>query len=199
MSFGRIMILSAIVGAVVLGGCLNAREIPPTLRYAIDPEIAAEPATATEFTVGVRPFEVSLPYRLSMAYRDSDLRIGYREREEWAEMPGDVLTRAVIDAIAATEHFCDTGDAAEMARPDFMLTGELRRFYEDRHTTPWSAVVELRLELREARGTHAPWAETLRANVPLEGQSATALAQAMSKAVAQVAQSAAKAISGAPL
>ena len=103
---------------------------------------------------------VAQPYRLPLVYQEG-ARLGVYPNEEWAEQPGDMVTRAVSDAIMATGRFQDVGNAADMARPDLILTGELRKFHEERSDTSLQAVISLHLELREARGTNAYWVETL--------------------------------------
>jgi len=180
--------------ALLLAGCLTAGPITATHYYAIDPQLSVAQAQPLDKTLGVRPFTVARPYGLAMAFLDTGHRIGYREHLEWAEKPEDMLTRAVTDAIIATGRFSDVGNAAEMARPDFMLTGHLRKFHENRTVAPAQAAIEIRLELREARGAKALWAATLTSEVPLEDDRAATLAAAMSEAAAQIAQHAATAI-----
>ena len=191
--------LLAVVALVALAGCLGPREIPPTLRYTLDPAIEVPAAEGTEYTLGMRPLAVAQPYGLVMAFRDAKHRLGYRDNEEWAEDPGDVLSRAILDALVATGRFRDTGHATAMARPDLLLTGELRAFHENRRSEPPTAEIEVRLELREARGTAAVWGDTLRARLPLADDSGDAFAEAMEHAVAEIAAQSATAIAGAPL
>ncbi len=173
-----------------LSSCLTAGTISPTRYYAVEPQIEVAAVEQVPCTLGLRALASARPYDTRMAYRDSDLRIGYRDTE-WAELPSHVVTRALDDAIDATGRFSDSGNAIDMARPDLMLTGELRRFYEDRGGTPAKAVVELGLEVREARGEAAPWDAIIRAEVPIEGAEASAVAIAMSEAVAQAVREAA--------
>ena len=81
-----------------------------------------------------------------------------------------------------------------MSTPDLILTGELRKLDEVRTTEPWTAECEIRLELREAQGPEAVWAATLSAREPLAKNGVSALAAAMSRAVARVLNQAASRI-----
>ena len=190
------MLTLAACAAVLLGGCLRARPMIPTPYYILEPPIAVEAQPAGNRTLGVRPLLPALPIERRIAYRDGAFLVGYRP-EEWAERPADTVTRALMDALLATERFSDVGNAAEMSRPQLILTGELRRFYENRAASPVTAEIEVRLELREPLEDGAVWAETLRVEQALEGEDARALAAAMSSALGQLASQAAKAIAGA--
>jgi ABC-type uncharacterized transport system auxiliary subunit len=179
---------------LLLAGCLTAPEIVPVRLFEVVPVMVISPSQGSGLTLGVRPIVVARPYKSAMAYRSPSLEIGYRINEEWAENPGDIVTRAVSDAMVALKRFRDAGNAADMARPDLLMTGELRKFVENRETSPGTAEIEVRLELREARGNGALWATTLSAKAPMEGDSARDLAAAMSRAVGRIAEMAAEAV-----
>lgn len=184
---------------LLCAGCLTPKRIIPTQYYTIDPVIDVGDAEPTTLTLGVRPFAVARPYDTGMAYLDSRHRLSYRIKEEWAELPRDVVTRAVLDAISATGRFADVGKAAEMSLPDCMLTGEIRKFHEDRSVRPTVVEVEARFELRRTRAKDALWADTLHVKMPLADDSGEALAAAMSAAVAVLARQAAENIAQADL
>ena len=188
------MMRKAVTLACVLlcAGCLTPKKIVPTQYYTIDPVIDVGAAEPTALTLGVRPLAVARPYDAGMAYLDSRHRLAYRVKEEWAELPRDVVTRAVMDAITATGRFADVGKAAEMSLPDLMLTGEVRKFHEDRSVRPPIVELEARLELRRTRAKDPIWAQTLRAETPIADESGEALAAAMSEAVASIARQAAE-------
>ena len=180
-----------------LTGCFGAKQVPPTLYFALDPEFTVAAAEATDFTLGIRPLTVARAYPQDVARLEADHLLTYSGVQQWAEKPGDTVTRAITDAIVATGRFSDTGNAADMARPDLILTGELRKFHESRLEAPRKAEVEVRLELREARGPVSLWAKTLYAAIPVEGHAPTALAEAMNQAIAHIAEEAAAAIAAA--
>jgi ABC-type uncharacterized transport system auxiliary subunit len=179
---------------LLLAGCLTAPEIVPVRYFAVDPVMNITPAEGSGLTLGVRPLVVARPYKSAMAYRSPSLEIGYRVNEEWAENPGDIVTRAVSDAMVALKRFRDAGNAGDMARPDLIMTGDLRKFVENRETSPGAAEIEVRLELREARGNGALWSATLSAKAPMEGDRARDLAAAMSRAVGRIAEMVAEAV-----
>ncbi len=163
------------------------------------PAPAPPPAAPASLTLGLRPFLSAKPYGQPLAYLGEDHELVFRERIHWAEPPAEVVTRAVRDAVAASGRFQDVGDAADMARPDLILTGEVRRFLENRTVTPAMAEVAVHIEVREARGVRLLWAGLLRALEPVHEDTPGALSEALSEAVARIADDAARTLAGVPL
>lgn len=180
----------------LLPGCLSPRTVLMESRYVVQPTVDVASVPTGEDSLGIRPLQVAQPYGVQLAYVDEDHRFGYRPNAEWTEAPGDILTRSLTDAFAACGRFTDVGNAADMRIPSLILTGEIRKFHEDRTQSPPVAVCEVRLELRNARVPGLVWAETLRADVPLaDGKdSGAALAEAMSASVRQVLEAAVAAV-----
>lgn len=192
-------ILTLALALAVLPGCLSPRTVVVDSRYALQPKIDVAPVPAGEETLGIRPLQVAQPYGVQMAYLDAEFRFGYRHNAEWTEAPGDVVTRALTDALAASHRFADVGNAADMRIPSLILTGEIRKYHEDRTQSPPAAVCEIRLELRNARLPGLVWADTVSAAVPLGGGSDAPadVAAAMNTAVEQVVGAAVKGIAAA--
>ena len=179
----------------LMAGCLFGGRAETIERFVVTPPLAVpaetQPAPGAP-TLGLRPLVAANACRLQMAYRLGE-QIGFRE-QEWAEAPAQTVTRAINDAIVNAHLFTDVGDASDMARPDYMLYGELRGFYENLDKDPAEATIVVRLEVRRAQETELLWADTLTAVVPLEASDSPALARAMSQAVAQVAEQTAAAL-----
>ena len=150
--------------------------------------------TTLDLSLGVRPLFSARPYGLPMAYLDANQQLGFRIRDEWAEPPASSVTRALTDALTATNRFIDVGNASDMARPDLMLTGELRKFHENRTVSPSTADLEVRIELRFSRSPGAVWAETLEESIPLASDDASGFAAAMNDAIGRLVVRAANAI-----
>lgn len=190
------MRLSILGLALVLAACAAPNYTPPA-KFRLDIKSQIAPVQAVERTLGVRTLNAALPYKLKVVYRKSDYELATYENAEWAELPRDMVSRALTDALTATQRFKDVGDAADMALPDLAMTGELRVFDEVHTTDPWTAVCEMRLEVRDSQGPKALWAGTLRSSQPLEKNEVAALPAAMSKAVAEIAGKAAEQIAAA--
>lgn len=189
-------------GGIVLlltTGCLHAPQVERTRYYTVTPEIAVEPVAATPWTLGVRPLFASRTYGSPMAYLDDNFQVGYMQKDEWAEPPANVLTRAINDSLAATQRFADVGNAADMVRPDLLLTGELRTYHENRTVVPHTAELEVRLELRPALEPGSLWAETIKEVEPLTGNTPQDFARAMNTAVARFAGRVAEKVGAVPL
>ncbi|HPJ97868.1 MAG TPA: ABC-type transport auxiliary lipoprotein family protein [Candidatus Hydrogenedentes bacterium] len=185
----RRVVIPLMLGVFAATGCIRPT-VTPTIRYVLKPEIAVAQASPTERSLGIRRFRASALYRTPILYAQ-DHQIHPYPYAEWALNPEDMVTRAITDAIVATGRFRDAGDASNVNRPELMLVGELRRFEADRDASPVVAVCEVRIELREAFGTGLLWADTLVARVPLAEDRVDALPDAMSLAVAQIANKAA--------
>lgn len=185
---------------LLLSGCLTGAKYEPTTRYVLQPEVAgtantgASSATTSGKSLGIRRLEAARPYRQAIAYLDAGYVLGNYETAEWAELPSDTVTRALTDALAATGRFSDVGNAADMKVPDLILTGQVRRFEEVRTAEPWTAVCEVRLELRDGQNPVAVWSGTLSSSEPLERNDCSGLAAAMSKAVSKVVAEGVRAI-----
>ncbi len=174
----------ALVAALFLGGCLTPGVVEPPLQYYMDPATPPAETEAVAVTLGVRPFMATRPYQsLPMAYLTPDGVLAYYGKDQWAEMPAALLTRSMTDALARSGRFVDVGDASTLSRPDWQLTGELRKYHERRTAEGHSAVVELRLEMREARERNLLWAATLREETPIDGDGGQALAGAMKASI----------------
>ncbi len=187
-------VVCCMVMVMLTTGCLTAPDIERTRLYTLHTDLQMDEAEPLDLTLGVRPLFAARPYALPMAFLNDAGQLGYRVRDEWAEPPANSVTRAVTDALAATNRYKDVGNAADMARPDLLLTGELRMFHENRTESPPMAELEVRLELRPAREPGALWAATLRETEPLDGDGAADFATAMNAALARLAQRAADAI-----
>ncbi len=182
------------VVVIVAAGCLSTTYIP-TVHYTVDPEPRVDKTEPVDFTLAVRPLDPAQPYRQRIAYRDSGHILGYIPHAEWAELPRDVVTCALTDALLATERFQDVGEATDLRNPDLILTGRLRRFDQIRTADPWYALCEVRLEVRGGLDRYLVWGRTLSVCEKLEGTDPSSLADAMSRAVGRIAEDAASQLS----
>lgn len=193
-------ILAACVLISALSGCFGAQTVNPTRYYPVEPAIRVDSAeTATAISLGVRPLAAARPYRMPVAYLDESGFMQFRSNDSWAELPSDTVTRALLDALRQTGRFEDVGDAADMSRPQLLLTGELRKFHELRDGQTSQAEVELRIEVREVRDAHLIWADTLNERQAFTSNNMTEMAEAMAQAVGRAVSRAANAIAAAPL
>jgi ABC-type uncharacterized transport system auxiliary subunit len=183
----------ALASVLLAAGCFSGGYVPID-HYAIDVYVDVPPATTSDATLAMRPLHSARPFKLEMVYRDAGLLLRSYEGSKWAEMPGETVTRAVMDAIVQAGRFEDVGDASDVGVPDLILTGTLRRFDEDRTVEPYEAVCEVDLQLREARTGGRVWGDVLVEREPLDGEGESAYAAAMSAAVSRVAARAAEAI-----
>lgn len=189
-----------LVVCLLLGGCVTTPQYVVTTRYLLDPAVEVTPVETAPFSLGIRPLEAARPYRQQMVIRETAHRLGAYEHAEWAELPAERLTRALADAVLATQRFQDVGQTFDVGAPDLLLMGRIRRFDEVRTQSPPAAECEIRIELRTGLGREAVWAETLSVSEPIkEGGGPPAFAEAMSRACGRLISDAAKRLSEIPL
>ncbi|MCL4215622.1 MAG: membrane integrity-associated transporter subunit PqiC [Candidatus Hydrogenedentes bacterium] len=160
-------LIATTVFAALFPSCATRTYIATT-RYVIEPVVDVAPSTTTDLRLGIRAIEPAEPYKQKIKYRTEGLVLGEYANAEWAENARDVVTRALRDAVHKTNAFADVGDAMDMGRPDLVLTGELRRFEEDRTQEPAVVVCELRLDAREPVNGQRVWGATIAVEEPVE-------------------------------
>jgi ABC-type uncharacterized transport system auxiliary subunit len=188
-----------LIAALLCTGCLSPKILPALRLHTLDPVISVAEFPPTEKTLGVRKLKAARPYETVMAVLGDNQLLHYRILETWAESPQDYVTRAITDALNRTQRFGDVGNAADMARPDLLLTGEVSKFHENRTASPPYAELEVRLALREARSPGGLWDQVLVKRVALAEDTPGAFAKAMEHAIALLAVEAAESIARVPL
>jgi ABC-type uncharacterized transport system auxiliary subunit len=137
--------------------------------------------------LGVRPFTAATRYRDRILYRLSEVEIGFYEYDRWVEPPEEMVTRMVGSMVRASGLFRQVVAADNVQLPAWILSAELTRFDEVRLRENSRAECWLRVELRRARDEQLLWSEVISAAVPFAAETPEALAQAMRRAVRQVA------------
>ena len=170
-------------------GCVGLNKPTPPLRYVIEPTPQIAQAENSGKTLAVRPLEPARPYKQNVVYREG-AEMGIYTLLEWSELPSDAATRVLIDALNSSGRFKDAAKAIDLGVPDLILTGQLRKFDLVRDTTPWSAICEIRLELRDGAGRDLVWAKTLTASEALATSDSSALPVAMNAALSHVIEGA---------
>ncbi|MCF6284621.1 MAG: ABC-type transport auxiliary lipoprotein family protein [Candidatus Hydrogenedentes bacterium] len=181
--------------ATLLAGCLTPAAIEPTRYYTLSPTPVETGDVASSKSLGIRPLIAAKPYKLEIAYRAETNRLAYFPQSEWAELPATMVIRAIADSIACNRLFADVGEATAMARPDFVFTGELRRFEADYAGDTPEFVLSISASIRATGSGEGLWQDLIEVRVPLSGTAAeeitddtlTDIARAASEAVSQLA------------
>ena len=180
----------------MLSGCVGG--IAPEVRYytmAIAPVV--ETAASTPVSLGVRPLDYARYYKQKFAHRTGVTDIAFRDFDQWAELPRDTITRALIDGLTRSGRFADVGYTFDLARPTHVLTGDLRRFDEVlQDEGSRTAMCEVRLELRERSTGALVWTATMRMERPIEQEGRAGFVAAMNETVSQLVGDAVKEIGG---
>jgi ABC-type uncharacterized transport system auxiliary subunit len=186
--------------SIVLTGCLTASTIAAARYYTITPAPAIETLESSGKPLGVRPLIGAKPYKLAIAYTAADNRLAYYQNAEWADLPATMLNRALMDGLIKLGAFSEVDDAANMKRPSFILTGELRRFEADYNRETPAAVVEMIAIVRDVETGTSLWQGYVTGETPLpvaeadanlhSDASLAAVAEAMTQSVSSVVEQA---------
>lgn len=186
--------------SIVLTGCLTASSIAAARYYTITPTPAIETIESSGKPLGVRPLIGAKPYKLAIAYTAADNRLAYYQNAEWADLPATMLNRALMDGLIKLGAFSEVDDAANMKRPSFILTGELRRFEADYNRETPVALVEMIAIVRDVETGTSLWQGYVTAETPLpvaeadanlhSDASLAAVAEAMTASVSSVVEQA---------
>ena len=188
----------AAVAAISGTGCLAPRPDRPETRYALEPAPALEAGPTTAWTLGYRPFETAAPYGTPIHRRAGQLRLEVVPGTAWAAPPAATALRAIATGLRQSNAFRDVGPAAELISPDWVLTGRLERF----EARDGKARVSLALAVRasdlgdaaERAGGRPLYRGTVRETARIEEPGPAGIARAMTAALGQAAERAARAI-----
>ena len=124
-----LMIMTAVL---VPAGCLGPKTIMEYREHALrfDAEVPSSPGSLG-WTVGIRPVVAGKAVDQRLAYLDADGVIRRYPDDGWAEPPAAAVFRGLVDALRSTGAFADVDNAADMVRPDILITGELRECVAD--------------------------------------------------------------------
>lgn len=199
--------LTLLFVCLALSGCLTGGTIQAMRYYTVAPKPVITPGANTGKSLGVRPLIGAKPYKAAIAFAAEDNRLGYYQNAEWADLPATTVNRALVDGLIQLGAFSEVDDAANMSRPDLILTGELRRYEADFTRETPAAVVEVSCTLRDQISGASLWQGYQRAETPLAleatGESRhsdaalAAVATAMEQSVAALVTATTEAIAGA--
>lgn len=201
MMISRPLLVAALIGiSTGLAGCLTASTIEAARYYTVSPTLSINTLENSDKPLGVRPLIGAKPYKLAIAYTAADNRLAYFQNAEWADLPAAMLNRALMDGLIKLGAFSEVDDAANMKRPSFILTGELRRFEADYNREKPAAVVEMIAIVRDVEKDTSLWQGYVTAETPLptaeagdsrhSDASLAAVAEAMTQSVASVVEQA---------
>jgi ABC-type uncharacterized transport system auxiliary subunit len=184
----HILLLSLLL--VSITGCLSRNPKVPIHLYSLEgnrilPETSK---TLPPLSLGVYGFDSSPSIESRMLYRISDVEVGYYDYDRWVDPPGEIVTRAFVHGLSASGLFSRVLRAEKFPQSSFnwILTGFLERFEEDRTTDPATAHIRVNLEIYQAGSYSRIWKKSLSAREALEGDSAVDLVRAMDKALRQI-------------
>lgn len=156
----------------------------PTRYYAIDeepPEVKA--FNAYPATLEVRTLRAPSRYKDQMVYRTSQYQIGFNEYSQWVEPPGEMVMRALVNALNKAQLFRRVEPLGRLAAPDLILQGSVVRFDQVLGKKGKMADCEIELEIVPTSGGRPIWKYAAKGMVEQEKAGADGFVPAMSAAV----------------
>jgi ABC-type uncharacterized transport system auxiliary subunit len=138
-------------------------------------------------TLGIRALVAATHYRDNMVYRLSEVEVGFYPFDRWVEPPEEMVTHFLSRALERSGLFQQISSADEVRPPAWILSGEVTSFDEIRDPEGRRALCGVRLALQRARDDRLVWSGFLSATAALAQESPTGLAEAMTRAVQEVA------------
>ena len=156
----------------------------PTYYYLIEtgPEVT-KAEKIIPLKVDVNPVRAPDRYLNRIVFRRGSFEVGFYEYSQWAELPSDMVRRALINALNASELFGRVDLIGSDPAAELDLNSEIESFDQVIEGDEWYAAFGLVLEFNR-HDTGAPvWSYRAAARVKQEGKGE--LAAAMSEAVNQ--------------
>lgn len=153
--FQKVLILLII--AIFLCGCFMPVRNVPIEKYYVNVEYQGLSGNATGLTVGIRDVEYPRTITRFVTVLEDEGKIEFDENREWAEHPGEIMKKLLMDTFIMSGRFRDVADVMEMKKPDLVLYSELQKFYvvKDGNATFFEVFVSIRL--REPKMGQLVW------------------------------------------
>lgn len=184
-------LIGVMLAGLVLAACAQG-PIPQDVYYRLqipEPEAGVNPAPHLAGVAVVRSFEADgILNERAVAYTASDTQtLGQYNYRFWTDPPPVVVQRELAEHLRAAKVFSDVVTPGYRVAADYEVSGRVARFDEtpDATGTP-HAVVEVELGLTRLRGLDLLTLRRYRVDVPADGDSVDATAEAMRQALAEV-------------
>ncbi len=156
----------------------------PTEYYLIRVEpLPAPEADPFPLRIDVGDIRAPLRYQNEMVFRRGDYQVGFYEHSRWAELPSEMVRRALIDALTQSRLFARVELIGQNPRSDLYLLAEIESFDQVIDGKEIGADFSLLIEAVRTDTGSSVWSYRAAAEVPQKGKGR--LAAAMSEAVGE--------------
>lgn len=172
-------------------GCVSRAPQTPIHLYSLAPEypVSSTDRIPSRPSVGVLPFESSSAIERRIMYRISPVEVAYYDFHKWVEPPGEMVTRFFCDELASSGLFSVVSleGTFPLKQFDWLLSGELVRFEQDKTTPATTADVSVYLQIHKPdMGGQVIWRKKLSSRIPVKGDSVTDLALALEQGLRNI-------------
>lgn len=186
---GRAAILACagvLAGALLLGGC-TAR-VPRNHYYTLRADLPTPPPPASSLPVGLAVARFTAASRAlaqeRLVYRTAPHRVDFYEYHRWTDSPPDLVTRILIDRLAASGLFRSVTPVQTGSASDFILGGRVESLEEIDSGQDVSARVAITAELTDAKTRAIVWTGRGAKEAPVRDRSVDGVVQALNEALA---------------
>jgi ABC-type uncharacterized transport system auxiliary subunit len=189
-------VLFALTLVPLAAGCglnLSPRPVRPVRYYSIEPDLPAPQKRATpDLVLAVQPLEAASRYGERILRRDKGNAVEYHEHDRWVEPPAEMLSRALVRALAGAAR--TVVDGRLVRRADVALEGRVTRFDQAHTDDGWQAVCELEMVLKHDEDGRVLLATHVLAARPVASADPAAFVQAMDAAAGELLAKASDAV-----
>lgn len=175
-------------------GCIQRKPPVPINLYSLqDHQLTGKTLeNKSSISLGILPFQAASSIENRILYRLSPVEMGYYEYERWAEPPEEMVTRTFSEALGSSGLFSKVtfGRNYSPSSTQWLLTGIVERYEEDRSSFPPTAYLRVALEIYRTDGDILIWNKRLSSREPLKEDTRTHLALSMDKNLTHILEDA---------
>ena len=196
MKANRLLVISALLSALTLTGCLGG-STEPSRYYTVSAEpIASVSSTANDARIHVKKFTIDPAYqRSNIVYRESAYDFMFYDLDLWATRPEQMLTQVAGEYLVKSNIFKSV-DLKPMGKPDYELLGNVDAIEEIDEGSSQYAHLAVQLTFRKVGEENPLWEKRYDDRESMGKRDAHSAAESLSKLYAKFMQDALANIAG---
>ena len=175
-----------LAGALLLSGCTV--KVPRNHYYTLRADLPAPPPPASSLPVSLTVARFTAASRAlaqeRLVYRTAPHRVDFYEYHRWTDSPPDLVTRILIDRLAASGLFRSVTRVQTGVASDFILGGRVESLEEIDSGQDVSVRVAITAELTDAKARAIVWTARGAKEAPVRDRSVDGVVQALNEALA---------------
>lgn len=169
--------------ATLLGSGCGSVRYPATYVLSFPPPLEAVAEQRHRAALAIRPFTCTdYVCEGRIVYRPSPEQVGFYEYHRWAADPRQMISRFVVNAVAAKRIFTHVGLDLGGSRPEYVLSGHIEELEEVDRGQDVHAVCTISARLVDGRTRSVVWSGRTSSRVPVTERNVEGVVWSLSKA-----------------